>query len=151
MKAKKALKTGCACLGVLAVLMVGYLIWWFSVDHSVYVTSAPGHSLAPAAARSIDYYESRDFGGIVSVSYLIDEADFRKFAGEQGWNLSAKEEIHQGGVRSLLPADWAAKNTSKTGVLGPCLWFEVIHKNNGGITVIYLPAESRAIINKAHR
>ena len=150
MKAKKALGIGCACLGALAVLVVGLLIWSMSGDHSVYVTSAPAHQLAPAAARSIDYYESRDFGGIVSVSYLVDEAEFRKFAGEQGWNLTEKQEIRVD-VRSLLPSDWAAKDTSKSGTLGPCLWFEVLQKNNGGITVIYLPAESRAIINKAAR
>jgi hypothetical protein len=150
MKAKKVLRSGCAVMVLLAVVAVGYLIWWFSVDHSVYVTAAPSHKLAPASARSIDYYESRDFGGIVSVSYLVDEAEFRKFAGEQGWNLSEREET-SGGVRSLLPSDWAAKDTSKSRVVGPCLWYEVIQSNSGGITVIYLPAESRAIINKAAR
>ncbi|WP_035605869.1 hypothetical protein [Haloferula sp. BvORR071] len=149
MKAKKALLTGCAGLLVLAVLVVGFVVWSMSADHSVYVTGAASHELAPASARSIDYFESRDFSGVVSVSYTIDEAEFRKFAAEQGWDLSENGEV-RGDVRSLLPSDWAAKDTTKSRKFGPCLWYEVIHKNSGGITVIYLPAESRAIINKSH-
>lgn len=150
MKAKKALAIGCASLAALAVLVVGFLVWLMSADHSVYVTGASSHPLAPASARSIDYYESQDFGNVVSVSYLVDEVEFRKFASQQGWKLTEKEGT-RADVRSRLPSDWVEKDAGKPRMFGPCLWFEVIQKNGGGLTVIYLPAESRAIINQTAR
>ena len=120
-------------------------------DQEVYVSGAPRHKLAPSSATQIDYYERQNISGLVSVTYLVGEEEFRKFAGERGWVLERRKAV-EGNHRAWSPQDWAEEPMSEARPrIEECLFYEVRQANGGGITVIYDLASSRAIINKSSR
>lgn len=120
-------------------------------DREVYISGAAGHELAPPSARQIEYYELRNISGLVSVTYLVGEEEFRKFASEQGWVLEPGS-LGGNSHRAWFPQDWAEGSRSETRPpIEQCLFYEARRANGGGITVIYDMASSRAIINKSSR
>jgi hypothetical protein len=102
--------------------------------------------LAPASATSIDVFELKNISGVVSVSYVVNEAEFRRFAAEKGWELSARS----GPVQVRSPASYAGQGVPFR-EFESYLFFEKRQPNGGGITVIYIPSESKAYIDTGNR
>lgn len=134
---KKPLAIGCGILLLIVAAAVGFLGRAMFGEHTAYATEASSHKLAPPSAKEINYYERRNISGIVSVTYLVREEEFRQFAKEQGWTLEQRME-GPGDVTASSPEAWA--NGSMNGPhppIGECLFYEVRQRNGGGITVIY--------------
>lgn len=148
---KKPLTIGCGTFLLIVASAIGFLGWAMFGDDEVYVAGASKHMFAPLSAKEIDYYERQDISGVVLVTYLVGEEDFRNFAAQQGWELVPKSEIpFESGV--MLPSQWQSgvyvHSRKKSGA---CLFYEVRRGNGGGITVVYDLANTRAIINKSNR
>lgn len=147
----KPLAFGCGVLLLISLLGSGFLAWAMFRDDEVYVTGASSHRFAPPSAKQIDYYERANISGIVSVSYIVGEVEFRKFAADQGWILERKAEGPFGATASSPEAWTKGAMNGPHREIGECLFYERRLGNDGGITVIYDLANSRATINKASR
>lgn len=142
---------GCGVFVLIVLAGFAFLGWAMFGDNEVYVAGASKHKFAPPSAKEIDYYERQNISGIVSVTYLVGEEEFRKFAADQGWLL---ERRASGPIdaTAISPKAWASGATSgPQPQVGECLFYEVRRGNGGGITVILDLANSRAIINKSNR
>jgi hypothetical protein len=148
---KKPLFSGCGLLLIVALLGSVLFGWAMFGENEVYVAGASSHRLAPPAAREINYYERRNISGVVSITYLLGEEQFRNFADSRGWTLVRKSES-PGGVIGSSPEAWANGTMNQYDPkIGECLFYEVRRPNGGGIAVIYDLAASRVTINQASR
>ena len=146
MKARKVASIGCGTVLVVVAPAIAFLGYAMFGNQSHYATNVTQHELAPASATSIEVYEARNISGAVSLSYVVEEGAFRKFAAEKGWSLSSGS----GTIRVHPPSlDYSAMRTLKN--LDAYLSYERRQSNGGGITVYYIPSESRAYIDKSNR
>jgi hypothetical protein len=146
MKPRKAAALGCGAALALLALAFGFLNYAMFGDHSYHATDVPRHEFAPASATSIEVYEARNLSGVVSLTYVVGEDEFRKFAAEKGWPL----QTSSGAITVHLPSDPYTKSRKLTH-LERFLHYERRQSNGGGITVTYIPSESRAYIDKSNR
>lgn len=148
---KKPVAIGCGILLLIVATAIGFLGWAMFGIHPVHVTGAASHKFAPPLAKEIEYHEARNISGMILVTYLVGEEDFRNFAAQQGWALVPKSEIpFESSVK--LPSQWqSGVYVDPRKKSGACLFYEVRRGNGGGITVVYDLANSRAIINKSNR
>jgi hypothetical protein len=145
MKRRKAVAIGCGAVLALLALALGFLGYGMFGNHPYHAKDVAQHKFAPASANSIEVFEMRNMSGVVCVTYQVGEAEFRKFAHEKGWPLSSAF----GPIQVRLPSDYfGAVRTLKP---ESYLRYERRQGNGGGITVTYLPSESRAYIDKSNR
>jgi hypothetical protein len=148
---KKPLFSGCGLLVIISLLGSAFFGWAMFGENEVYVSGASSHRLAPPAAREINYYERRNISGVVSITYVVGEREFRNFAESQGWTLERQAQGPSGVIASS-PEAWANGTMNHhDSKIGECLFYEMRHANGGGIAVIYDLAASRATINQASR
>ncbi|WP_264490427.1 hypothetical protein [Luteolibacter arcticus] len=145
MKSRKATAIGCGVAVLLVALAIGILGYGMFGNHPYYAKDVRQHGLAPASATSIEVFEARNISGAVSLTYLVSEAEFQKFAEEKGWPLSPGS----GSIQVHPPSDYFGAVMLKD--VEAYLTYEKRQRNGGGIKVIYIPSESRAYIDKSNR
>lgn len=146
---RKPLFSGWWLILIISVLGSALFGWWMFGDSKDYVVGASSHRLAPSTAKEISYYERRNISGVICVSYLVGERDFREFALDQGWKLEPRTQGPSDFTASQ-PEAWArGAINGPHPEIGNCLFYEERQANGGGITVIYDLVTSRAIINRS--
>ena len=146
MKARKVAAIGCGAVLALLALAIGFVGYSMFGIRPYHASNVPQHELAPESATSIEVFEARNISGAVSLSYVVEEEAFRKFAAEKGWTLSSGS----GTINVHPPSlDYSEIRTLKN--LDAYLTYQKRQSNGGGITVFYIPSESRAYIDKSNR
>jgi len=145
-KARKVAAIGCGAVLVLLASAIGFLGYAMFGNQPFYAVNVPQHEFAPASATSIEVFEDRNLSGLVTMTYVVEEEAFRKFAAEKGWPLSSGSgTIH---VRQPSP-NYGELRTLRG--LDAYLTYEKRKPSGAGITVFYIPSQSRAYIDKSNR
>lgn len=146
-------KSGCfgclVLLGLLAVFLIG-LNWILFGNHAEWAEHVTSYGRAPAGARDISWYESRNISGNVAFEFLLPETEFKAWAEGQNWLL---EEITptRPPVLPWTPSMFIHKNDVLTPEVTTGLFYEKRAGNGGGVTAVYDRATSRVYIHRSSR
>lgn len=88
-----------------------------------------------------------------AAEFTITESDFRAYASSQGWQLTESENVRPPGQMWLgRPAIIRNREGEEELVVIPkALAHEKLAKNNGGVSIAFDPATSRAYFSQSHR
>ena len=105
----------------------------------------------PQEASDISYVETEGFGWYRFTEFTISEAELRRFAGENKWNLIEKENVFLSARRLLGEPPLRELHGDSVDFIPDALVYEDRATNGGGTFLTYDLEYSRAYLHTSHR